>query len=141
MYDSIQKTLTKSKFVTMLEEQEWKDKYGNCVKFESEAHGCKVTSKFSRPDMVLFGDEVGGNLDMTGDIHIGGVKFLCEKYCITQIKPTQKTKHFTVIGLTNLLGEHIFLIVNIEGKEIFFDIRAGIDLSKEKVGDESDVEE
>ena len=45
---------------------------GNCVEYESEAYGCKVTSKFSRPDMVLLGDEVGGNIDMTGDGHIRG---------------------------------------------------------------------
>ena len=42
--------------MTMLEETEWQDKDGNRVEFESEAYGCKVTIKITRPDMVLLGD-------------------------------------------------------------------------------------
>ena len=48
--------LIESKFTTMLEEPEWQDKYGNRVEFESEAYGCKVTSKTTQPDMVLLGN-------------------------------------------------------------------------------------
>ena len=59
-------------------------------------------------------------------------------YCT---KESNKKKEFTVIGLTKLLGEPICCIVIIEGCEKLFDIRAGIDLSKEKFGDESDEEE
>ena len=117
------------------------DKDGNCVEFESEAYGCKVTSNITLPDMVLLGDGVGANLDTTGDGHIGGDKFICEKGCIEQRKTTIKLKHFIVIGLTNLLGEPICCILIIEGKEQCFYIWDGIDLSKEKVGDESGGEE
>ena len=80
--------------------------------------------------MVLLGNEVGGNFDMNGDGHIGGEKFICEKGCISQRKEKRKNKHFTVIGIAKLLGEPIFCIVIIEGKGQFFDIPAGIDLSK-----------
>ena len=66
--------------------------------------------------MVLLGDEVGGNLDMNGNGHLVGEKFLCEKVCIAQRKATTKSKHFTVLGLTNLLGEPIFCIVTIKEK-------------------------
>ena len=105
------------------------DKDGHCVEFESEAYGCKVTSNITLPDMVLLGDGVGANLDTTGDGHIGGDKFLCEKGCIVQRKTTRKAKHFTVIGLTKLFGELIYCIEIIEGKEQWFDIWAGNDLS------------
>ena len=91
--------------------------------------------------MGLLGDKIGGNLDMTGNGHIGSEKVLCEKGCIAQIKSTKKTKRFTVIRITELLGEPIFCIVIIEGKEEPFGIMAGIDFSSEKVGDESDGEE
>ena len=70
MYYSIEKTLIEAKFMMMLGETEWQDKDGNRIEFESEAYGCKVTSKFYRPGMVLLGDTVGVNLDMTGDEHV-----------------------------------------------------------------------
>ena len=56
MYDSIEKALIEEEFIIMLEEPEWQDKDGNHVEFESDEFGCKVDSRFSRPDMVLLGD-------------------------------------------------------------------------------------
>ena len=43
--------------------------------------------------MVLLGDEIGGNLDMSDNGHIGGEKVLCDKGFILQIKAT-KTEIF-----------------------------------------------
>ena len=134
-------TLIKEKFITILEEPDWQYKYRNNVEFEFEAYGGKLTSKIIRPDMVLIGNEVVGNLDVTGDGHIGGEKFLSEKGCITKIKATRKEKHFTVIGIINLLVEPICCILIIEGKAQLFYIRDSIYLSKEKVGDDIDREE
>ena len=45
IYDSIEMLLSEAKVVTMLEEPEWQDKDGNRIEFESEAFGCKLTSK------------------------------------------------------------------------------------------------
>ena len=84
--------------------------------------------------MVLLCDEVGENIEMTGDGHIGGEKVFCDKVIYYTKKSNKKVKHFTVIGLTNLLGEPISCIVIIEGRESLFDIRAGNDFSKDKVG-------
>ena len=64
MYDSIEKELTKEKFMTMLEESERKENDGNRVEFGSEAYVCKVTTKSFWPDTVILGNEVGYNLDM-----------------------------------------------------------------------------
>ena len=65
---------------------------------------------------MLLGDKVGGNIDMTGDGRIVVEKDILGGGCIAQIKVTKKKKHFTVIGLKNLLGEPIFSILIIEGK-------------------------
>ena len=54
--------------------------------------------------MVLIGDKVGGNLDITGDEHIGGEKLLCEKGCIAQRKATKKQ------NISHLLGLQIYLV-------------------------------
>ena len=43
--------------------------------------------------------------------------FICGEGCIAQIKSTRKAKKITVIGLKNLLGEHICCILIVEGKE------------------------
>ena len=90
--------------------------------------------------MLIIGDKFGGDIDMTSDGHIGGDKLLCDKRCIVERKAKIKVKHFTFIGLTNLLDEHICCNVIIESKERLFDIWYCIDLSKEEVGDESDGE-
>ena len=50
---------------------EWQYKDGKRVEFESEAYVCKVTSKITRPYMVLI-IKVGGNIEMNGDGNIGG---------------------------------------------------------------------
>ena len=42
---------------------------------------------------------------MIGDGHIVGEKLIRDKDCIAQRKETRRMKHFTVIWLTNLLGE------------------------------------
>ena len=69
--------------------------------------------------MALIGYEVGDNFIMTGDGNIGEDKLISETVCIVQRKATIKKKHFTVIGITNLLGEPFFFIVIIEGKDFF----------------------
>ena len=91
--------------------------------------------------MVLVGYKVGGNIDMNFDGHIGGEKVLYEKGSIAQIKSTKKRNISQLLGLKNYPGEPICCIVIVEGKEELFGIRYGIDFSKNKVRDESDVEE
>lgn len=49
------------------------DRLGNLFS-EEEAFGYKVFHKLVRPDMCLYGNEVGGNLSMKGDGHIDGKK-------------------------------------------------------------------
>ena len=60
-----------------------------------------------KSNLGAFIDEVGGNIDMNGDGHIGGEKFIFEKGCIEKSKATRKNKYFTVIGITKLFGEPI----------------------------------
>ena len=45
----------------------------------NDAYGCKVTHAIIRPEMCLCGDEVGGNICMAGDGHVGGELFLAER--------------------------------------------------------------
>ena len=84
-----------------LEEPECQDKDGNHAEFESEAYGCDVTSKITQPDMVFLGNESGGNIDVTGDGHIGRHKLIIEKRLIVQRNSTKKKSH--LLGLQTYL--------------------------------------
>ncbi len=44
-----------------------------------DAYGCKVTHAIIRPEMCLCGDEVGGNICITGYGHVGGELFLAAR--------------------------------------------------------------
>ena len=48
--------------------------------------------------MLLIGDKVEGNPDMTVNIHIGREKLLCEKGCISQRKK-KKRNNSQLLGL------------------------------------------
>ena len=61
-----------------LDEPIWMTRDGvDCT--ANDAYGCKVTHAIIRPEMCLCGDEVGGNICMAGDGHVGGELFLAER--------------------------------------------------------------
>ena len=84
---------------------------------ESHALGCKITHYFTRPYICLVGDEVDGNISMTGDEHQGGKLFLYPKGTTYQQKLSTQYKHFTMIRLTMLIGEPVMCIIIITGKQ------------------------
>ncbi len=93
----------------------WMDQNGN-VCDKDEAYGCKVFYKLVRPDMCLCGDEVGGNLSMKGDGHIGGKKLLTGNGKVPQVQASTRNRRFTMIGLTAFTEEPIMCILILEGK-------------------------
>ena len=66
--------------------------------------------------MLIIVDEVGYNIDMTGDGHIGGEKFISKKGLFPKEKQQDK-QNITFNGFTNLIGEPICCIVIIEDKK------------------------
>jgi len=59
----------------------WMDRKENIVD-EGSTYGCKVTHAIARPDYCIVADEVGNNISMKGDGHIGGQMYLCTKGAI-----------------------------------------------------------
>ena len=120
-----------------LEEPIWMTRDGvQCT--VDDAYGCKVTHAIIRPDMCLCGDEVGGNICMAGDGHVGGELFLAEKGTIPQNKTSKTNKRFTLIGLTAFTGEPVLCIIILQGKQPKPDIEAGVDILVSPIGDTSD---
>ena len=52
---------------------------------------------------MLLGENFGGNIDMTGDGHIGVEKAICEKICIAQKKQQQNRNISQLLGLKTYL--------------------------------------
>ena len=118
----------------------WRNKYGNDCEI-SEAFGCKMTHDLCHPDLCFVGDEVGGNINMTGDRHVGGQKFLTAKGTVPYKKVLATEKRFTMIGLTALDGSPVMCILIIKGSPTRnnINIETGIDITVEPEGDPKSV--
>lgn len=82
-----------------LTEPTWMDKDGNECD-EDTSFGCKVNYKLLLPDQCFVGDEVGGNISMKGDGHVGGRLLLSSPDSIAYDRVSVSEKRFTLIGLT-----------------------------------------
>lgn len=122
----------------VLDEPCWIDSNGQ-VCDEQKAFGCQVTHELCYPDLCFVGDEVGGNLNMKGDGHCGGQKFLTGSGTVPYRKVSATEKRFTMIGLTALDGQPVMCILIIRGKRPHLDVETGIDITIEPEGDASDV--
>ena len=74
-----------------LDEPQWMDRSGARCE-EKYGLGFKVTHLITRPDMCICGDEVGGNISMKGDGHVGGELLLGERGTVPQKKSSTRSK-------------------------------------------------
>ena len=118
-----------------LDEPVWKDRQGRIVD-ESDAFGCKVTHELIHPEYCIVGDEVGGNLNMSGDGHVGGQKLLCATDSVPQKKVSTNDRHFTVLPLTLLTGEPLMCILVLSGKRENALTEMGINSEADVIGQE-----
>ena len=92
---------------------------------EAAAFGCKCSHILRHPEYCVVLDEVGGNINMKGDGHIGGEMYLCEPGVILEQKSSRADKHFTLLGLTLLSGGTINVYCYVCGDEEKYSIRIG----------------
>ena len=137
MYSHIIDELVGAGLAVKLDEPVWMDRDDNTCT-EEEAFGCKVYHKILRPDLCFCGDEVGGNISMKGDGYVGGEKVLTEKGTIGQRKTSNRSRKFTLIGLTNFSGEPVMCLLILEGKLPNGAIEAGIDIRVQPEGTTTD---
>ena len=134
MYDHTLDEMITAVVATKLEVPTWQDRYGNICP-EEKAFGCKVTHKLLHPGMCLVGDEVGGNLNMTGDGHSGGQLFLTGSKQVPYQQVSTTEKRFTMIGLTGLDGTPVMCVLIIQGKKRNLSIETGIDITVQRKGE------
>ena len=132
MYDHIYNNMCYTGVIRKPQEATWMDSEGNVVEDESQAYGCRVTHNLIHPEMCAVGDEIGGNISMSG------TKLLCERGTVPQKKPSNKDKHFTVMGFTLLSVEQIMCILIMPGKRVNFLTEMGFDSQAQFVRTQTD---
>ena len=90
------------------------------------------------PDRCFVGDEVGGNISMKGDGHVGGKLFLTSPDSVAYDRVSVSEKRFTLIGLTALDGSPVMCILIIQGKTKDLSVETGIDIKVTPEGDSKD---
>ena len=107
MYEMISEKLIEAGLAKRLDVPVWKTREGVTVSDDKndKAFGCKVKIEITHPEMVIVADEVGCNTSQTGDGHVGGETYMCDKNKIPQKIASKKNKRFTLLGLTLLTGE------------------------------------
>ena len=81
MYDAIEDQLIKAGVATRLPSPQAMDRSGKAVDDSKDAFGYKVTCEITHRHMIFVGDEVGANINYTGDGNRGGEKQVVQRGC------------------------------------------------------------
>ena len=120
-----------------LEHPMWMNTNGE-VCSEEDSFGCKSKYELLHSDNCFVGDEVGGNISMRGDDHVGGRLFLSAPNSVAYDRVSVSEKRFTLIGLTALDGTPVMCILIIQGKQKDLSVETGIDITVVPEGDPKD---
>ena len=83
--------------------------------------------------MCLVTDQVGGNISQKGDGLIGGELLLTEPGQVAQQTTLTKDKHYTLLGLTLLTGQHLVCVLIMVGDTPKIEVKTDIDICVEQV--------
>jgi hypothetical protein len=145
MYDHVEEELVDAGLAVELQNPVYMDHVGNHVKEGTDRKkrikGLKVKVDLKRPDLCVVLDEVGSNLSMIKDGHVGGKKYVCEKGDEPKTPSCKKDKHFTCLGLTALTGEPVMCVVIIDSLKENLLVHTGIDTSCMDIDDETRIDD
>ena len=98
-----------------------------------ENYGRPTLYHLIHPEFFLFVDETGSNTNMKDDKRIGGQTVLAGIEDEAIYPAGTKDAHFTVLVVTNALGEPVCVVIIIKGKVLSMIEKLGMDMSKELV--------
>ena len=84
--------------------------------------------------MCVMGDEVGGNLSMKGDGHIGSSLYVTKRDKVPQKKVSKRDQRFTLLGFATLTGEPVMALIIIQGRQPKGNLEFGIDITVDLIG-------
>ena len=88
--------------------------------------------------MCVVANEVGGNMSQKGDVLVGGELMLTEPGQVSQRNISTKYKHYTLLGLTLLIGEPLMCVLIMAGDNPKPEVETGIDFFAEQIGASTD---
>ena len=92
----------------------------------------------TRPDIVIFVDEVSGDTSQEGDGAVGGQKKIVPRGTAPKESAATNINHFTMLGFTAATGEPVMCALIMKGKTIKAHVIACIDILADVNGKESD---
>ena len=129
--------MEKAGVAKLLQASELMEKEGKVVE-EAGEYGYKCSHSLEYPGYCVVMDEVGRNINMKGDGHIGREMYLCELGMIPQHKSSRADKHFTLLGLMLLTIELIMCVVIFCKLRPNKKVEMGVDPMIEEAGQFSD---
>ena len=92
--------------------------HGNTVFKRSDLLGRKCKYCLTRPEYLLYVDEVGRNTNMINDKNNGGERLACERRTVSRQHASTIDVYFTVLGFTNASGQSILCGIIIGGHKL-----------------------
>ena len=143
MYDGVYAAMVKSGVAIELPNEVKVTLDGTITDNEAEMYGRKTKYLLTKPEYILFVDEVGCNTSQKNDGNVGGEKFLITEDQRAMLRSSFQDCHFTVLGFTNGKGEPVCCVIIVASMEISAKHIMGLQpWVPEVVGDpESNIEE
>ena len=131
MYDLVYDQMVKAGVARTLFPSEfyYVNEKGEKVGKKIESVGLQVKIEVTHPEWILFGDEVGTDINMKDDGHVGGQKFVGAKGSRTYSNASHKDGRFTLIGLTAATGSPVMCICIFSAEELSFEQQMGHDIT------------
>jgi len=130
MYDLIYSQMIEAGIAVSLPEDEWYwvNNLGLRVDNEEESSGLKVKIKLTHPEWLLFGDEVGNEMNQKDDKNVEGRKYLVKKNSLPKLTGSNVDARFTAIGLTAASGDPVMCVIIFAAEELTFSQQMGHDI-------------
>jgi hypothetical protein len=101
---------------------------GDRVKTEEEAFGSKIGVDITHLKWILFGDEVGTEINQKENGQIAGTNYCVGKGTRANMKSNINGGRFTAIDLTTFPGDPVICFVSVAGKELTYEQPMGHDI-------------
>jgi hypothetical protein len=118
--------MVESRIAMKMPEEVWLDKDGVVVEEEHLAFGRKTKYVMTRPNYLVFVDEVGDNTSQKDDGNIAGTKYVVGRKNRALMRAAHNDCHFTTLGFSLADGRPLLCVIIIACSEIDAKIRMGL---------------